>query len=236
MTPSQSPVALRLGKLAETARTGSLGLSGDSSGVIYVSEGAIVAADSQRTPSLAARTGTRTGGAGSLEWIWLATEATVDAAMDLMSVRPRHVRFTEPGEDAGPGIPAIPGLPLTALMAEVTRRHRLLEQIAAVLAPDVAVARNPRLGSRAVHVSDRQWAILMQLGQPGTPRDLALELGQSVFGMTIEVYRMVVMELVSVADAPGGDAPGGDAPGGDAGAAGDASRIWPALSYIRAVA
>jgi hypothetical protein len=228
MTPSKSPVALRLGKLAEAARTGSLDLSGDSGGVIYVSEGDIVAADSRRTPSLAART--RKEEAGSFEWTWLATEATVDAAMDLMSVRPRHVRFTEP-EDTGPGIPAIPRMPLATLMAEVTRRHRLLEQIAAVLTPDVAVARNLRLRSRAVHVSDSQWAILMQLGQPGTPRELALELGQSVFGTTIEVYQMVVMDLVSVAGATGRPAE----PAGDASRI-CASRIWPALSHIRAVA
>lgn len=227
MTPSKSPVALRLAKLAEAARTGSLDLSGDSGGVIYVSAGDIVAADSHRTPGLAART--RKEEAGSFEWTWLATEATIDATMDLMSVRPLHVQFTEPGEDTGPGIPAIPGLALTTLMDEVTRRHRLLEQIAAVLTPDVEVARNPRLRPGAVHVSDSQWTILMQLAQPGTARDLALELGQSVFGMTIEVYRMVVMGLVSVADAPGGNAPGGDAAGG-------AGRIWPALSYIRAVA
>ncbi len=218
MVPSRSPVALRLGKLAEAARTGSLDLSGDSGGVIYVSAGDIVAADSRRVPSLAART--RKEEAGSFEWIWLATEATIDAAMDLMSVRPRHVRFTEPEEETVPGIPGIPGMALTTLMAEVNRRHRLLEQIAAVLTPDAAVTRNLRLRSRAVHVSDRQWAILMQLAQPGTPRDIALELGQSVFGTTIEVYRMVVMDLVSVADAP----------------AGEASRIWPGLSFIRALA
>jgi hypothetical protein len=122
MTPSKSPVALRLGKLAEAGRTGSLDLSGDSGGVIYVSAGDIVAADSHRTPGLAART--RKEEAGSFEWTWLATEATIDAAMDLMSVRPLHVRFTEPEGDTG---------------------HRLLEQIAAVLTPDVEVARNPRL-------------------------------------------------------------------------------------------
>jgi hypothetical protein len=224
MIPSRSPVALRLGKLAEAARTGSLDLSGDSGGVIYVSGGDIVAADSRRTPSLAART--RTEEAGSLEWTWLAREATVDAAMDLMSVRPRHVRFSEPGEEPPPGLPAIPGMPVTVLIAEVTRRHRLLEQIAAVLTPDAAVARNPRLRSRAVRVSDRQWAILTRLGRAGTPRDLALELGQSVFGTTIEVYRMVVMDLVSVA----GTAVRPAEPAGPAG------RIWPALSFVRALA
>jgi hypothetical protein len=224
MIPTRSPVAIRLGKLAEAGRTGSLHLSGDSGGVIYVSEGDIVAADSRRTPSLADRIGTEK--AGSLAWGWLATEATIDAAMELMSARPRHVRFTEPGEEPEPDLPGIPGMPLTALMAEVTRRHNLLEQIAAVLTPDTAVARNLRLRSRAVHVSDGQWAILLQLGQPVTPRALALGLGQSVFGMTIEVYRMVIMDLVSVVDASARAAD----------PAGQASRGRSTLSFIRALA
>lgn len=224
MIPTRSPVAIRLGKLAETGQTGSLHLSGDSGGVIYVSEGDIVAADSRRTPSLADRIGTEK--ASSLARGWLATEATIDAAMELMSARPRHVRFTEPEEEPEPELPGIPGMPLTALMAEVTRRHNLLEQIAAVLTPDTAVARNLRLRSRAVHVSDGQWAILLQLGQPVTPRALALGLGQSVFGMTIEVYRMVIMDLVSVVDASARTAD----------PAGEASRGRSTLSFIRALA
>ena len=224
MIPNRSPVAIRLGKLAEAGRTGSLHLSGDSGGVIYVSEGAIVAADSRRTPSLADRIGTET--TGSFGRRWLATEAIIDAAMELMSARPRHVRFRDPEEEPGPDLPGGPGMSLTALMAEVTRRHNLLEQIAAVLTPDTAVARNLRLRSRAVHVSDGQWAILLQLGQPVTPRSLALGLGQSVFGMTIEVYRMVIMDLVSVVDASARAAD----------PAGQASRGRSALSFIRALA
>jgi len=224
MIPSRSPVAIRLGKLAETGRTGSLYLSGDSGGVIHISEGDIVAADSRRKPGLAARIGAEE--VGSFERSWLATEATVDAAMELMSARPRHVRFREPEDESEPGIPGTPGMPLAALMAEVTRRHNLMEQIAAVLTPDEPVLRNPRLRSRAVRVSDGHWAILMQLGQPATPRDLALELSQSVFGTTIEVYRMMIMDLVSVAGAPAQPAD----------PAGEASRDRPALSFIRALA
>jgi hypothetical protein len=224
MIPTRSPVAIRLGKLAEAGRTGSLHLSGDSGGVIYVSEGAIVAADSRRTPSLADRIGTEK--TGSFGRRWLTTEAIIDAAMELMSARPRHVRFRDPEEEAGPELPGGPGIPLTALMAEVTRRHNLLEQIAAVLTPDTAVARNLRLRSRAVHVSDGQWAILLQLGQPVTPRSLALGLGQSVFGMTIEVYRMMIMDLVSVVDASARAAD----------PAGQASRGRSTLSFIRALA
>ena len=128
----------------------------------------------------------------------------------------------EPEADL-PGISGVSGMPLTALMAEVTRRHNLLEQIADVLTPDSAVARNLRLRSRAVHVSDGQWAILLQLGQPVTPRALALGLGQSVFGTTIEIYRMVIMDLVSVVDASARAADPARA----------ASRGRSALSFIR---
>ncbi len=230
MIPNRSPVAIRLGKLAEAGRTGALHLSGDSGGVIYVSEGDIVAADSRRTPSLADRAGADR--AGSFDRNWLAAEATIDAAMELMSARPCHVRFREPGEEPEADLPGLSGLsglsgmPLPSLMAEVTRRHNLLEQIAAVLTPDSAVARNLRLRSRAVHVSDGQWAILLQLGQPVTPRALALGLGQSVFGTTIEVYRMVIMDLVSVVDASARAADPARA----------ASRGRSALSFIRALA
>jgi hypothetical protein len=227
MIPTRSPVAIRLGKLAEAGRTGALRLSGDSGGVIYVSEGDIVAADSGRTPSLADRAGADK--AGSFERSWLAAEATIDAVMELMSARPRHLRFREPGEEPEAGLPGISGtprMPLTSLMAEVTRRHNLLEQIAAVLTPDSAVARNLRLRSRAVHVSDAQWAILLQLGQPVTPRALALGLGQSVFGTTIEVYRMMIMDLVSVV--------GASARAADPARA--AGRGRSALSFIRALA
>jgi hypothetical protein len=111
-------------------------------------------------------------------------------------------------------------------MAEVTRRHNLLEQIAGVVTADASVARNLRLRSRAVHVSDAQWAILLQLGQPVTPRALALGLGQSVFGMTIEVYRMAIMDLVSVVDAQDQAAD----------PAGEASRGRSTLSFVRALA
>jgi hypothetical protein len=67
---------------------------------------------------------------------------------------------------------------------------------------------------------------LLQLGQPVTPRALALGLGQSVFGMTIEVYRMAIMDLVSVVDAQDQAAD----------PAGEASRGRSTLSFVRALA
>ncbi len=224
MIPSRSPVAIRLGKLAEAGRTGTLYLSGDSGGVIHLSGGDVIAADSRRTPGLAARIGPDAD-QETVSWFdrsWIAREATVDAVMELMSARPRHVRFRGPEEEPSP-IGAY-GIPVAALITEVSRRHQLMRQMADVLTPDTTVARNPRLKSPATGVSDGQWAILMQLSRPATPRGLALELGQSVFGTTIEVFRMVIMDLLSVANAPARLA----AP------ARDGRR--PALSFVRALA
>ncbi len=219
MIPSRSPVAIRLGKLAEAGRTGALYLSGESGGVIHLSQGDIIAADSRRTPDLAARIELAADqeAVGWFDRSWIAREATVDAAMELMSARPRHVRVRGPEEEPSPvGTHA---MPLAALIAEVSRRHHIIQQMAVVLTPDTPVTRNPRLRSRAVHVSDSQWAILTRLSRPATPRGLALELSQSVFGTTVEVFRMVTMDLISA---------------GGSGDSGPGRR--PALSFIRALA
>lgn len=230
MIPTSSPVASRLGKLAEASRTGTLHLSGDSGGIIRLSEGAVVAADCRRTPGLAARVGRAAATAGRetvspFERSWIATEAIADAALELMSARPRHLRFRDPEEEPVPG--GTGGMPVPRLMAEVSRRHRLLRQVAAVLTPDTPVARNPRLRSRSVRVCDGQWAILLELGRPASPRALALELGQSVFGTTLEAYRMTVMGLLSVAGAPAGPAEAGNP---------EKAGRGPALSFLRAMA
>ncbi len=115
---------------------------------------------------------------------------------------------------------------VTLLVTEASRRHNVLRQLSAVLTPDTAVARNPRLRSQAIRVSDIQWAIAMRLNNPATPRSLALEMGQSVFGTTITVFRMVTMGLLSAVGAPGGSA--------DAGIESDRSRH--AISFLQALA
>lgn len=50
----REPIAVRLGKLADSGRSGVLRVSGDCGGVIYLSEGEVLYAESQRTPALAA--------------------------------------------------------------------------------------------------------------------------------------------------------------------------------------
>jgi len=225
--PAKNPVITRLGKLGYSGQTGVLHLSGESAGSIHLSRGSVVYAESARTPGLPARLEKMTaltGGAmvSSLERDWMAKDATADAALELLSGKPRHMRFRAPGElDLG----ITEGMTVTLLVTEVNRRHNIMRQLSAVLTPDTAVARNPRLKTRSIGVSDIQWAIAMRVNSPVTPRSLALELGQSVLGTTIAVFRMVTMDLLSVVDPPAGSAD----------ETRESDQNGPAISFIRAL-
>lgn len=228
MLPAKNPIVIRLGKAADSRQTGVLAVSGDAGGEIYLTGGVIVRADSRRTPDLAARlekagSSARHGTVSPLEHSWMAREATVDATTELLSGKPRHARFRASGP-LSLGDPA--DLPVAALVSEVSRRHEIMQQLAPVLTPDTAVVRNRRLGSRAVHVSDIQWAIAIRAGNPVTPRRLAVEVGQSVFGTTVEVFRMVTIGLLSVAGVP--DRPADEAT--------ETDRSRRTISFIRALA
>jgi hypothetical protein len=237
MTIPKNPVAVRLGKLADAGKTGALYLSGESGGIIHFKKGEIVVADSRATPGLRSRIERAKELAGqqtvtSFERDWLAREATIDAGTEMLSVKPRYVRFRE--VENGPADDGAGAMTVSELVTEVSRRHALLGQLSAVLAPDTLVARNPRLKSRAIHVSDIQWDILTRLNDPASARGLAHELGQSVFGTTIEVFRMSVMELVSVAGTPAGPSAGPSA--GPDEEAGEPDWSRPAMSFLRALA
>jgi Domain of unknown function (DUF4388) len=229
MTVLKNPVAVRLGKLADAGKTGVLSLSGESGGAIHLEKGEIAYAECRVTPSLRTRIERAEELAGhklvgSFERTWMAREATADAATELLSVKPRYVRFRESDNPAADA--SADGMPVGELITEVSRRHELLGQMSAVLAPDTPVVRNPRLKSRVIHVSDIQWAILMRLDDPAPARTIAQGLGQSVFSATIEVFRMVAMDLVSLAGSPATP----DEPAGEPG-----SRR-PAICFIRALA
>ena len=47
-------------------------------------------------------------------------------------------------------------------------------------------------------MSAPQWALLVRTGDGSTPRTLAMALGRSVFGTTIEVYRLLALGLLVV--------------------------------------
>jgi hypothetical protein len=99
------------------------------------------------------------------------------------------------------------------------RRQRVLGQLSAVLTADTALARNPHIRPDAIRVSALQWALLIRVRHGSTPRDLAWDLSRSVFGTTLEAYRLLARQLLSVT----GPRPDGPEPG------------LAAMSFVRAV-
>jgi hypothetical protein len=145
------------------------------------------------------------------------TELIIDALTELLSSESRYAKFRHAqGLPAGQGRP----MPVEALLTEVQRRHEVQRQLAAVLTPDTAVARDPSLDPPSAQVSPTQWALLARAGDGTTPRGLAMQLGRSVFGTTIEVYRLVELGLLVVPGRPPSAADG---------------RLGAGISFIRAV-
>ena len=234
-------IAARLRKLGEEQCTGMLPVTGHGDGAVFFRGGRVVYAESSRTPlpayrppGLAAlgladgdlpRPGSTTGelvAAGSVSRLagtLAVTEAVIDAVTDLLSSESRYAKF-RPSEDPPPA-QARP-VAVELLLAEVQRRHDVLRQLAPVLTPDTRISRAPTLDAPSVQVSAAQWALLMRAGAGTTPRNLAVYLGRSVFGTTIEVGRLVELGLLAV-------------PGRPAIAAGhpDARRAGLGVSFIR---
>ncbi len=238
-------IAARLRKLAEEKSTGILPVSGHGDGAVYFRLGEIVHAESSRTPlpvyratGLAALglvdnvefpAGDSSGSGelavarslGRLTAALAVTEAVVDAVTDLLSNESRYAKF-RPTDELFAG--QVRPIGVETLLAEVHRRHAVLSQLAPVIAPDTLVARQPSLDAPSAQVSPLQWALLVRAGEPTTARGLAMQLGRSVFGTTIEVYRLVQLGLLTV---PGPVAwPGGGDP-----AAGRPAQV---ISFIRA--
>jgi hypothetical protein len=214
-------IAARLRKLADKGSTGMLPVSGRGDGAIFFRGGQVVYAESSRTSLpgpratgldvlglvtgevpdsagegytgeagiVATRPVTRLGGLLEL------TELMVDALTELLSSESRYAKFMHAGV-----LPLGQGRPIAVetLLAEVRRRHEMLRQLASVVTPDTAVACASSLDLPAVQVSPTQWALLARAGDGMTPRGLAVHLGRSVFGTTIEVYRLVELGLLVV--------------------------------------
>jgi hypothetical protein len=190
-------IAARLRRLAGTGRTGMLPFTGHTEGAIYFSNGAVVFAESAGTPASrrrAAENGTESGGLA-------VAEPLADAALDLVESKSSPSRFRSAKVPAA-GLAG--GYSVESLLAEVARRQNILEQLASVVRADTTVIRSPRLLSRSVQVSAFQWALLVRVADGSTARVLAWELGRSVFGMTIEVYRLMVLRLLAAAAHPAG--------------------------------
>jgi Domain of unknown function (DUF4388) len=240
-------IATRLRKLAEERSTGALPVSGRGDGAIFFRGGQVVYATSSRTsppvpraPDLAALALAQRGAAGSangdsphgaglpavrsvsgLSGLLELTEQVVDALTELLSNESRYAKFQY---DAGSPADRMRPMPVETLLAEVQRRHEVLRQLAVVVTPDTVVTCDPALEPPSVQVSPTQWSLLVRADGAATPRGLALRLGRSVFGTTIEVHRLVGLGLLVVPGRP---------PAPASGPAGRPSA--PALSFIRAV-
>jgi Domain of unknown function (DUF4388) len=239
-------IAARLRKLAAAGSTGMLPVSGPGNGAIFFRDGQVAYAESLRTPAPVSRTAglaalglapgagdgpaeTEVTGAapataaslGKLADMLALAEPTIDAVTDLLSNESRYAKFRQ--WDDPPAARVCP-ISVELLLAEVGRRQHVLRQLAAVVTADTPVVRGAGLDSPRLQVSPSQWALVVRTGLGTTPRALALELNQSVFGTTIEVYRLLALGLLAVPGQP-------PAVAGSRGA-GRPARI---MSFIRAV-
>jgi hypothetical protein len=130
----------------------------------------------------------------------LRVEPAIDAALDLVLSQSAIGRFRTGKGRSGP---ELVGLPAESLIAEISRRLHLSRQMAALVTADTTVSRSPRLHAARVQVSALQWALLIRAGTATTPRALAWAIGRSVFGTTTEVYQLVSLHLLLVADQVG---------------------------------
>ena len=216
-------IAARLRKLAAEGSTGMLPMSGRGDGAIFFSAGQLVYAESSRTPApfrrpagLAAL-GLAAGDAGACSpgpepaspepaasldrviGLLALAEPTIDAITDLVSSESRYAKFRQSD------VPAVAGatpLSMEAVLTEVGRRRLMLRQLAPVVTADTPVARYTPLDSPRFQVSAPQWALLVRAGHAATPRTLAMALDRSVFGTTIEVYRLLALGLLAVPGQP----------------------------------
>jgi hypothetical protein len=215
-------IEARLRKLAASASTGMLPMSGHGDGAIFFRGGQVVYAESTRVPSpvrpsggLAAlglvavdtarpSTGAELVAAPSLDRLvgMLAlTEPTIDAITELLSSESRYAKFRP--SDLPAGSPMSP-LPIETVLAEVERRRQVLRQLAPAVSADSPVVRFAPRDPPSFQVSAAQWTLLLRTGEGSTPRTLAMALGRSVFGTTIEVYRLLALGLLVV---PGRERP-----------------------------
>jgi hypothetical protein len=215
-------IAARLRKLAAEGSTGMLPLSGHGDGAIFFRSGQVVYAESSRTPTPTpprrdaglAALGLAPGDASAqavgaqpvvepsfdrLIGLLALAEPTIDAITDLVSSESRYAKFRQ---SELPPVPSSSALPMELVLAEVERRRQVLRQLAPVVTADTAIARYAPRDSPRFQVSAPQWALLVRVGDGTTPRTLAMALGRSVFGTTIEVYRLLTLGLLAVPGHP----------------------------------
>jgi hypothetical protein len=237
-------IEARLRKLAATGSSGMLPMSGHGDGAIFFRGGQVVHAESSRTPTPVRRTGglaalglvaadpgPASNGAelaavpslDRLAGMLALAEPTIDAMTELLSSESRYAKFRP--SDFPPAGQMSP-LPIESVLREVERRRQVLRQLAPVVTADSPVVRFAPGDPARFQVSVSQWALLVRTGAGSTPRSLAMLVGRSVFGTTIEVCRLLALGMLVV---PGQAAsiPGGPWP--------ERRRAAEVMSFVRAL-
>ncbi|HET9081949.1 MAG TPA: hypothetical protein VFO01_15740 [Trebonia sp.] len=204
MRLGRAPVTSQLSRLALAGRTGVLRIPGNHTGTIRLYQGMVTHVESSGTPGLDSRlarwsTTPDAGTPGALTRAWVLREAICDAALAMLTGAPRSGRFTA-GDTPGPDGDA--AMTVAEMLTEVNRRLEVIRQLPAAAPADTVVVRNPRLSARGVHVSASQWALLVRMNEATTPRQLAIGCGTSVFTTTLQVFRLITMDLVTTAGGP----------------------------------
>jgi hypothetical protein len=201
-------IAARLRKIAAEGSTGMLPISGHGDGVIFFRGGQVVYAESSRTPGPPRREvglaalGLATTHVPPLDRLagqLALTEPTIDAVTDLVCSESRYAKFRQ--SDL-PSVPLVSPLSMETVLTEVERRQQVLRQLAPVVTADTPIARYVPCNTPRFQVSAPQWALLVRAGDGTTPRTLAMALRRSVFGTTIEVYRLLALGLLAVPGHP----------------------------------
>ncbi|MGX1805445.1 hypothetical protein ACWIGI_07000 [Nocardia sp. NPDC055321] len=200
--PTRELVA-ELVRAATTARTGVLRVSGEPGGDLYIVHGQVVAIETPGAPGvreLLSRPGRTCGGVADLRVV--ALMAALDGAFALTSGWIGDCTWQElPAGQRWPDhpVPPVPGVEPGWLLSETERRLRALahgrvsphRNQLVLTDPGRALLRGPDGG---------QWAdILLWVNGRHSCRDIAMLLCRSLYGVTVEVVRLLDNDLVAIA-------------------------------------
>jgi len=224
----QTSLPAAVQQAASAYGSGAMQVSGVPGGVIYLSGGQVSYIDTPAAPgldTLVVRSGrvcdhdwlaafdaghvdrevghvlVSQGLLGRRELEVFTLSAVFDAALCVLPMTEGAYRFRP---EARHWLGAIRPVGVDMLMREVARRQAMLDRLAGpALAQTTVPSPVRRLRGGRVTVTARQWAVLMHANGQRTIRDLAWTLGRGVFGVTVEVHRLIARGLLEVTGAPG---------------------------------
>jgi hypothetical protein len=235
----QTPLPTALRQAAGAHGSGTMHVSGDPGGVVYLTGGEVSYIDTPAAPGLDVLV-VRSGRVGEQDWLAAFTAGQVThevgnalVAHGLLGRRELEVFTLSAVFDASlcvlpmtsgsyhfrPGtrhwLGAIRPVGVDMLMREVARRQAMLDRLGGPALPQTATAVPVRrLQGGRVTITARQWEILMHANGQHSIRDLAWMLGRGVFAITVEIHRLITRGLLEIIGAAGASTADGAA-GGD---------------------